>query len=153
MAGYRSKYYSLKASIKRQSITIKNVLKIRMLNNLGSAFKTYLTVVIDLMRKDKKLRKDNVLFKAIKEEETRIKADHKAFANFVSTMSNAKPQRRVTKGKKKFVEWLKCRKCDCKHLADRIYKNANKKCDKCYEKRHISRFYDSDISLNKGKTP
>lgn len=47
MAEYRSKYYALKASIKAQSITIEDALKIRMLNNLGPAFKTYLTVIND----------------------------------------------------------------------------------------------------------
>ena len=53
MAEYRSKYYALKASIKGQSITIEDALKIRMFNNLGPAFKTYLTVVNDRMQKDK----------------------------------------------------------------------------------------------------
>ena len=70
MAEYRLKYYALKASIKEQNITIKDALKIWMLNNLGLAFKTYLTVVNDRMQKDEKLEEDEVLFKAIEEEET-----------------------------------------------------------------------------------
>ena len=40
-----SKYYAFKASYKEQNITIEDALKIRMLNNLGPAFKTYLTIV------------------------------------------------------------------------------------------------------------
>ncbi len=55
MAGYYSEYYAHNTSIKKQSITIKDALKIRMLNNLGPAFKTYLTVNNDRIRKDKKL--------------------------------------------------------------------------------------------------
>ncbi len=153
MAEYLSKYYTLKAIIKEQSITIEDALKIRMLNNLGPAFKTYLTVVNDQIWKDKKLEEDNVLFEAIEEEETCIKADHKLSANFVSTKSSAKPQRRAAKRKKEFVEWPKCRKCGCKHLAEKVCKHANKECDKCHKKGHISRFHNSYISLNKGKTP
>ena len=45
MAEYRSKYYALNASLKKQNIIIEGALKIRMLNNLGPAFKTYPTVV------------------------------------------------------------------------------------------------------------
>ena len=153
MAEYRSKYYALKASIKEQSITIEDALKIRMLNNLGPAFKTYLTVVNDQIRKEKKLEAGDILFKAIEEEETRIKADHRASANFASTKSNAKPQGGAAKGKKKFAQWPKCRKYSCKHLADKIFKHANKDCDKCYKRKHISRFHDSYISPNKRKTP
>ena len=153
MAEYRSKHYALKARIKEQNITIEDALKIRMLNNLGPAFKTYLTVVNDRMRKDEKLEEDEVLFKAIEEEETRIKAEHKASANFASTKSNAKPKGGASKGKKEFVEWLKCKKCGCKHLADQACKHANEECDRCPKKGHISRFHDSYTSLNRGKTP
>ena len=153
IAEYRSEYYSHRASIKEQSITIEDAFKIRMLNNFGPAFKTYLTVNNDCIRKDKKLEEDNVLFKAIEEEETPIKADNKTSINSASTKSNAKPQGGAAKGKKKFVEWPKCKKCGCKHLADKICKHVNRKCDKCHKKGHISRFHDSYISFNKGKTP
>ncbi len=91
MEDYRSKYHALKVSIKEQSIAIEDVLKIRILNNLGPGFKTYLTVVNDRMRKDKKLRKDDVLFKPLEEEETCIKVDYRASADFASTKSNVKP--------------------------------------------------------------
>ncbi len=103
-AEYRLKYYFFKASIKKNSIITEDVLKIRMLNNLSPAFKTYLTVVNNWIQKDKKLEEDDILFKAIREEKTRIKADHKASASFASTKSNAKPQRRAAQGKKRFVE-------------------------------------------------
>ena len=62
-----------------------------MLNNLGPAFKTYLTVVNDRMWKDENLEEDDILFKAIEKEKTCIKADHKVSANFASTKPNAKP--------------------------------------------------------------
>ncbi len=124
-----------------------------MLNNLGPVFKTYLTVVNDRIRRDKKLEEDGVIFRAIEEEETRIKADHRASANFTSTKSNAKPQHGAATGKKEFVEWPKCRKCGCKHLTDKICKHANEDFDKCHKRGHISCFHDSYISLNKGKTP
>ncbi len=153
MAEYRSKYYALKDSIKEQSITIEDAFKIQMLNNLWPAFKTYWIVVNDRVQKDKKLEEDDVLFKAIEEEETRIKADHRASANFASTKSNAKPQGRAAKEKKEFVEWPKCRKFGCKHLADKICKHANEDFDKCHKTRHIFCFHDSYISLSKGKTP
>ncbi len=153
MAGYRSKYYTLKASIKEQNITIEDTLKIRMLNNLGPIFKTYLIVVNDRMRKDEKLKKDEILFKAIEEEKTCIKAKHKAFANFLLTKSNVKPKRGASKEKKEFVEWPKCKKCDCKYLADQTCKHAIEEYDKYHKKGHIFCFYNSYISLNKKKTP
>ena len=104
MAKYCSKYYALKASTKKQNITIDDAFKFRMLNNLGFAFKTYLTVVNNQMQKDEKLEEDKVLFKAIEEEETRIKAKYKASADFALIKSNAKPQEGAAKGKKEFVE-------------------------------------------------
>lgn len=100
MAKYCSKYYTLKASMKKQSITIEDTLQIQMLNNLGPVFKTYLTIVNNWMQKDEKLEEDKVLFKVIEEEKTRIKAKHKVSANFTSTKSNAKPQERAFKRKK-----------------------------------------------------
>ncbi len=106
MAEYRSKYYTLKASIKKQSITIEKSLKIRRLNNLRHEFKTYLTVDNDRMQNVGKLGGDNVLFKAIQEEETRIKADPKASANFASTKSNTKPQDGAAKRKKSLLSGL-----------------------------------------------
>ena len=57
------------------------------------------------MQKDEKLEEDKVWFKVIEEEETCIKAEHKASANFTLTKSNSKPKRRVLQEKKEFVEW------------------------------------------------
>ena len=91
MAEYCSKYYALKASIKEQSITIEDAFKIRMLNKLGPAFKTYLTVVNNRMQKDEQLQEDETLFKAIEEEKTRIKAKSKASVNFATIKLHFKP--------------------------------------------------------------
>ncbi len=151
MAEYRSKYYTLQTSIKERSITIENAFRTQMLNNHGPSFKTYLTVVNDGIRKDKKLEEDDILFKAIEEEKTRINANHRASANFASTKSNAKPQGGAAKEKNECGEWFKCRKCGCKHLADKICKHPKEDCDK-FHKRHILRFYDSYISFNKRKS-
>lgn len=145
MAEYRSQYYALKSSISEQKITIEDALKIRMLNNLGLAFKTYLTVVNDRMRTDKKLEDDEVLFKAIEEEKTRMKVEQKASANFASTKSKSQGNSE----KKTFSEWPKCKKCGCKHLQDTACRHVDDKCDKCHKKGHISRFHDSYTSLNK----
>lgn len=153
IAEYHSKYFTLKTSIKKQNITIEDTLKIWMLNNFGLAFKTYLTVVNDWMQKDEKLEEDEILFKAIEEKKTHIKTKYKAFVNFTMTKSNAKPQERAAKGEKEFVEWPKDKKCGCKHLANQVCKYADKKCDKYYKKRYITRFHDSYTFLNKGKTP
>lgn len=45
---------------------------------------TYLTVVNDRMRKHEKLEDNEILFNTIEEEETRMKAEQKASANFAS---------------------------------------------------------------------
>lgn len=148
MAEYRSKYYALKASIKEQSITIEDALKIRMLNNLGPAFKTYLTVVNDRMRKDKKLEEDEALFKAIEEEETRIVTEQKASANFATTKSHY--SRSQEGGKEDLTEWPLCKKCACKHPSDRTCRHAEDECYRCHVKGHISRFHDLYMKLNEG---
>ncbi len=114
MAEYRLKYYAVKASIKKLSSTIKEVLKIEMMNNLESLFKTNMMVVNDQIRKHEKWKEDNVLFKANEEEETYIKADHRASANFGSRKSNGKLQEGAAKVKNEFVHWPKYRKCACK---------------------------------------
>lgn len=49
------------------------------------------------MQKDKKLEKDKVLFKAIEEEKTCIKAKHKVFANFIIAKSNDKSKKKAVK--------------------------------------------------------
>lgn len=61
---------------------IKDASKIWMFNNLGPKFKTYFTIVNNQMQKNKKLEDNEVLFKAIGEEKTCIKAKYKVFANF-----------------------------------------------------------------------
>ena len=122
MAEYRSKYYIFKASIKEQNITIKNAFKIRRINNLGPVFNIYLIVVNDWMLKNKQLEEDEVLFKAIEEEETYIKAEYKASANFATTKFNTKSEGLAYKRKIEFVEWSKYKKCGCKYLADQICK-------------------------------
>ena len=143
MAEYRSKYYALKASITEQEITIEDALKIRMLNNLGPAFKTYLTVVNDRMRTDEKLEDNETLFKAIEEEETRMKAEQKASANFAAAKSRSRDTTST------FTDWPKCKRCGCKHPAEAACRHANLECDKCHTKGHIARFHDSYTSLNK----
>lgn len=152
MAEYCLNYSALKTSIKKQSITIKDALNIQILNNLGPIFKIYLTIVIDKMQKDEKLEEDKVLFKVIEEEETCIKAKHKASANFALIISNTIPKRGASKIKKEFIEWLKYKKCGYKYLADQACKYTNKKCNKCHKKGHISCLYDSYTFLNKKKT-
>lgn len=82
MAKYCSKYYTLKANIKEQSIIIKNVFKIQIFNNFSFAFKTYFTIVNNRMQKNEKLEEDKVLFKAIEEIKTCIKAKHKTSTKF-----------------------------------------------------------------------
>ncbi len=81
-----------------------------MLNNLDHVFKTYFIVIKNRMQKVENLEEDKVLFKAIEEKKTRINTEQKAFANFVSTKSNAKSQKDEIKEKIKFVGWSKNKK-------------------------------------------
>lgn len=98
------------------------------------------------------LKENKVLFKAIKEEKTCIKAKHKAIANFATMIFHVKPQKTTQKRKIEFVKWPKYKYCNYKYLTNQICKRANKKCDKYHKKESISCFYDSYISLNKGKS-
>ena len=86
---------------KSRGITIEVILKIWILNNLGLAFQTYLTIFNNQMQKDEQLEEDKILFKAIKEKETCLKAESKASVNFAITKSHSKLQRRVALKEKK----------------------------------------------------
>ncbi len=74
IAEYWSKYYALKAKITEQNIKIKDSLKIRMLTNLGPAFKTYLTIFNDRIGKDANQDDNKTIFKAVQKEKTGMKA-------------------------------------------------------------------------------
>ena len=87
MSEYHSKYVALEASIFDRKITIEDALKIRTRNNLGTSFKTYLTVVNDRMRTNKELEDLETLFKVIEEDQTRMKAGQRACADFASAKS------------------------------------------------------------------
>ena len=67
---YYFKYFSFKASIKKQTIFIKGGLKIQMLNKFGLSFKTFLTVVNNKIWTYEKLKVNELLFKAIEKEKT-----------------------------------------------------------------------------------
>lgn len=131
---------------------IKDTLKIRILNNLKPAFKTYLIVINNQMQKKEKLEEIKVLFKAIQEKKTCIKIEYQASTNFGSTKSYVKLQRGVEKEKKPFIDWPKYKKYSCKHPANHGSKYANKNYKKYHKKRYISWFHNSYTSLNKGKT-
>lgn len=80
-----------------------------MLNNLGPSFKTYFTVVNDRMRTKETIGGDETLFKAIEEEEARMKAEQKASANFAAAKSQSRTQDKEKKGKKtECMDWPKC---------------------------------------------
>lgn len=102
--------------------------------------------------KGKKLEEDKVLFKAIEEEKTCMKAKYKASTNFASTKWNNKPKEGSSKRNKEFVKWPKCKKCGCQHVTNPAYKNANEKCDKYDKKDYISYFHNSYTCLYKRKT-
>lgn len=61
-----------------------------MPNNLGLVFKTFLIVIKNWIKKNKKLKKNKILFKVIKKRKTYIKAKYKTFINFDSIKLNAK---------------------------------------------------------------
>ncbi|MCJ1464764.1 hypothetical protein MMC07_003377 [Pseudocyphellaria aurata] len=102
------------------------------------------------MRTNEKLEDDEILFKAIEEEETWMKVEQKASANFAKPLSKSQGTPKETK--KKFTEWPKCKKCGCKHLPEVTCRHADKTCDKCHKKGHISRFHDNYTAVNKSSS-
>lgn len=115
----------------RQS-RLRTPCKSKCLTTSRPTFKNYLTVVNDRIQKDEKLEDDEILFKAIEEEETQMKAEQKASANFASAKSKSQGNA------PNFTERPNmCKKCGCKHLTDLACRHANDKCDKCHKKRGI----------------
>lgn len=68
IAKYKSKYYIFKIRIIEQNIMIKDVLKIFIFSNLKYIFKTYFMILINQIKKDTKLDKNKILFKANKKK-------------------------------------------------------------------------------------
>lgn len=89
--------------MKKQNITIKNILKIQIFNNFSHIFKTHLTIINDWIVKNKQLKKDEIFFNIIMEEKTYIKTKFQAFANFAITKSNLKSKKRAIKEKKSLL--------------------------------------------------
>lgn len=83
-------------------------------------FKTYLTIAKNQIQKDKQLEEDEVLFKAIEEEKTHIKAKYKNSANFGSIKLNTKLKREAFKRKKEFVKHSKYKKYGYKDLLGQV---------------------------------
>ncbi len=74
----------------KPNITIKDTLKIQILNNLRHSLKTCLTIINDLIPKNTKLDKDQTIFKTVMEKNTLMKANQKALANFAAIKSHAR---------------------------------------------------------------
>lgn len=151
MAEYWSKYYAFKVIIIEQSIIIEDAWNIWILNKLGPAFKTHLTIVNDWMQKDKKLEEEEGLFKAIKKEKSRIITEQKANNNF--TLTKTHYSRLQERGKKNQTKWPLYKKYKCNHLSNWTCRHTKGKCDRCHKTGHISQFHNLYITLSKRHGP
>ena len=117
------------------ALTIKQMIVLKMLNGLGSSFFTYLTIINEHARRDKKLPDKSSLLKNLADEESRMKTTTGATANFVKK-----------KGKGKIIEIKldnkdKCHRCGNKHSD--TCKFIKTKCTGCGKIGHIERACNS----------
>lgn len=68
------KMRTVKEEIKDLNISIDDYVTIKVINSMGSGFETYVTVLNEQARKDKKLPDLDELLKSLEEEENRMKA-------------------------------------------------------------------------------
>ena len=140
---YRFKYYQLKKQIKNHEIIIENQLKIKILNNLSLAYKSYMTILHDKMRNvtDDKPLIEEAIFKALEEKETKMNVDRKAQFNVARTDNN-RDNRKGNNDEKDFFRSI-CKKCDRIHLPEQPCHDVDQKCDKCSVKSHTERNHKS----------
>ena len=148
---YRFKYYQLKKQIKNHEIIIENQLKIKMLNNLSLAYKSYMTILHDKMRNvtDDKSLIEEAIFKTLEEKEIKMNVDRKARFNVARTDNNEGNREGNNDGKSLFRSI--CKKCDRIHLSEQSCHDVDQKCDKCSVKNHTERNHDAWKKVNEKK--
>ncbi len=81
---YESNARDILAELKNMTLSIEQVVLLKLLNGLGASFSTYLIILNEQARSDKSFPKLDELQKNLEDEESRVRQDEVAIANVIS---------------------------------------------------------------------
>ena len=125
---YGSLVRDIKAEINDISLSVEQIVVLKLLNGLGSSFSTYLTILNEQARREDKFPALDGLLKNLEDEEARMRQDPIAIANMLKAKKNKNP---TEEGKSK------CKYCGYNHSGKCRHSNAT--CRKCGKTGHLER--------------
>lgn len=130
---YGSNARDILAELTDMTLSIEQVVLLKLLNGLGSSFSTYLTILNEQARRDKSFPKLDELLKNLEDEESRVRQDAVSIANVISRAKKVDQSTNLSEADKKEL----CLCCGKWHRGECRFIKA--KCNTCNEIGHISR--------------
>ena len=135
---YGSLVRDIKSEIMDISLSVEQIIVLKLLNGLGTSFSTYLTILNEQARREEKFPALDELLKNLEDEESRVRQDPTVIANMLKAKKKAKnnpsgEESEEDKGKEKD----KCERCGKKHSGK--CKHSNSICNGCGKKGHLER--------------
>ena len=94
MKKYQAKISDIEAEIRDQEIIIDQIITIKMLNNLGRSFGTYLIILNESARNEEKFLARSTLFKNLADEEFRMRLDSNVTTNLASRFNHKRKSKK-----------------------------------------------------------
>ena len=134
---YGSLVRDIKAEITDISLTVEQIIVLKLLNGFGSSFSIYLTILNEQARREERFPELDELLKNLEDEESRMRQDPTVTANMLKTKAQGKakntPSGARSEEDKKDKE--KCNRCGKSHSGKCRYSNSI--CNGCGKKGHI----------------
>ena len=90
MKKYKVKIIKILADLKKQKMSIKDIIIMKIMNSLETAFVTYIIILNKNTQNDKNMFKIDDFFKKLKDEEHQIKQSNTSIINIVNQIQDCK---------------------------------------------------------------
>ncbi len=131
---YGSLVRDIKAEITDISLTVDQIIVLKLLNGLGSSFSTYLTILNEQARREENFPGLDELLKNLEDEESRMRQDPTVTANVLNTKAK-RMAKKTSSGTNTEESKEKCNRCGKVHSGR--CKHANSTCNGCGKKGHL----------------
>ena len=150
------------ADLKKQKISIEDIVIMKIMNSLETAFITYITILNKNIWNNKNMSKIDNFFKKLENKECQIKQSNTFIINIINQIQGHKDHEDYedhdNHNNKRYESIISksstshCTSCDDSHSSDIecSYKYWN--CHVCNKKSHRSKNYDYVIKVTKEKT-
>ena len=98
---YESNARDIPAELKNMTLSIEQVVLLKLLNGLEASFSTYLIILNEQARRDKSFPKLDELQKNLEDEESRVRQDEIAIANVISKAKKIDQSNRLSEAETK----------------------------------------------------